>query len=339
VLWALGVGVYLAFNPSVLRSAWKKARTHHLLAPALGVLVGASWFVAIWVVDREKFLDVYVRYESIQKITGNGSTALQMWGAFVVASLPTVLFLPFVGARKIPKEQWTLILAWSLPAAVFFSFFPYRTETYLFVLAPVLALWLDFACAKKEPSRWSYRLIALSLLIAAMVLVYALGISRLVAPFAITLLALFFVCASAFYVFGSWRYSALAAVFIVLGVRTGVHALGEKDTHEFQAFIDSRAHTEIVMLDPHRNIWHEWGWLALLTGNLGTRVATEEEFLSALRAGKVGIRDDSLSSFDQPGFQVRPWYRLKRRIQFPTEELLKNPKQEQLLRRFEIVYQ
>jgi hypothetical protein len=117
-----------------------------------------------------------------------------------------------------------------------------------------------------------------------------------------------------------------------------VHALGEKDTHELQAFLRSREHSEIVMLDPSRNIWHEWGWLALLSGNPGKRVATEEEFLAEVRAGKVGIRDDGLPLFQQPGFQVRPWYRLKRRVQFPTQELLKNPKPEQLLRRFEIVY-
>jgi hypothetical protein len=271
-------------------------------------------------------------------MSGNGSTAFQMWGAFIGASLPTILFLPFVWARRIPKAQWTLLLAWTVPPAVFFSLFPYRTETYLFVLAPALALWLDFACVKKEPSRWSYRLITLVLLIAAMVLVYALGISRLLAPFSVTLVALFFVCASVLYIFGNWRYAAFSAVFLVLGVRTGVHALGEKDTHELQAFLRSREHSEIVMLDPSRNIWHEWGWLALLSGNPGKRVATEEEFLAEVRAGKVGIRDDGLPLFQQPGFQVRPWYRLKRRVQFPTQELLKNPKPEQLLRRFEIVY-
>jgi hypothetical protein len=69
------------------------------------------------------------------------------------------------------------------------------------------------------------------------------------------------------------------------------------------------------------------------------RVSSEEEFVEALREGKVGIRDEGQVPFSTPGFQVQTWSRLKRRVNFPVEELLKNPHPEQLQRRFEIVWQ
>ncbi|NDD92943.1 hypothetical protein EBZ37_12770, partial [bacterium] len=139
--WVLGFALYL----------WRTGRGRLLLsrtfgaALSLGIAVGLAWFVAVWSVDGSKFWAEYVRYESVDKVAGNSSTVASIWYALLYFCFPFTLLM-LAGVREVILEERrefpSFFLGWLLPPALFFSLYPYRVKTYLFILVPLLAITL-----------------------------------------------------------------------------------------------------------------------------------------------------------------------------------------------------
>lgn len=144
-LWGIGFWVHLAFNRE-----WREFKNpHHWLAFVAGSVVGASWFILVLNLDGESFVSQYFLRETLNKGGGNGGTIAELWQGLLVSSLPWAT-LALLGAARFLKAGSRNLTGWvigsSLPAAVFFTVYPYRISPYLYVLVPTAALltgWIE----------------------------------------------------------------------------------------------------------------------------------------------------------------------------------------------------
>lgn len=144
VFWVGGFSIYLL----LAREFWVFKKLHSWIALILGVAVGLSWFIYAWKVHGDAFWNQYVVYESIAKKHGNGIPVWDLWGNLLFFWIPAVpwILMHFRGIRLHPS--WRFVLAMGLGPAIFFSYFPYRVGTYLYILAPLGFLWI-----KQNPPR------------------------------------------------------------------------------------------------------------------------------------------------------------------------------------------
>ncbi|MBU6375209.1 MAG: glycosyltransferase family 39 protein, partial [Bdellovibrionales bacterium] len=124
VLWVFGYVVLLIF-----RREWREFRNlHFYLALTFGSLLGASWYLAILEVDRERFVSDYILRETLSKQSGNAGTPIDLWLALLGFSIPFVLLA--VGALvsstlKSSRASFRRLLFFAFsagfPAAFFFT--------------------------------------------------------------------------------------------------------------------------------------------------------------------------------------------------------------------------
>ena len=142
VLWVFGFWLYLA-----LRREWGVFRSVAFwFAHLVGAATGAAWFAYILATDRTKFWSDYVVRETLAKTTGNSSTIGHMWADFSTFCVPFLLPAICVAAFAFRRRHCTilpLVIGWGALPAIFFSVFPYRTETYLYILIPLAAVLMD----------------------------------------------------------------------------------------------------------------------------------------------------------------------------------------------------
>ena len=135
------VGYFLLLIAGQRWSEFK--RVHFYGSLAFGALVGASWYLAVMGVDYDRFIAQYMVRETFGKSGGNGGTAFQLWTALGLFSIPfTLLALAsWWGLWKSENRRvLEFVVGAGIPAATFFSLYPYRVTTYLYVLIPLLAI-------------------------------------------------------------------------------------------------------------------------------------------------------------------------------------------------------
>lgn len=154
VLWVLSFFTYLLLNirsPSVVFTL-KSPRFY--LALLLGVSTGLIWFLLAYRAEPALFWNQYLMQENLNKRGGNGSTPWGIWISLLYWFFPYTLLLPAFFTKL---EFWKQGLRTWIPAlilpAVFFTMHPYRVNTYLFLLCPVLSVALVGSVTDRQ-RRW-----------------------------------------------------------------------------------------------------------------------------------------------------------------------------------------
>lgn len=299
-LWSSGLFIFM-----LISGEWESFRSKNLYwAGFWGALVGASWYIVILCIDRERFWADYVVRETVGKNSGNHTAPYQIWFALTYLALPmTLLFFPSIRIilrRRKAATLFRLAISWTLPLAVFFTVFPYRVNTYLFVLVPVIALIVDWGTIhdrKAKTVRILFSATALAFALAFVTLaaiVFKTGLFPKEFGFALT-------AASLVYLFAVYRSSARSLLVSSLLGATTILALvgmaGKQDLAGLKLALANHSRTQAVaMIDLDRDIWHDVGMVSLAVERPILRVQTLGEAVELL--ARDGIVIFSEKQFD-----------------------------------------
>ncbi len=340
VLWVVGFWAY---------GGWRELKSiRGILAHLWGMGVGAWWYAAVLLEDGQRFWKFYVERETLQKTGGNGSSILHLWGDFSTFCLPYLLWaIPCVWvALRAKSPLRKLILAWGGGPALFFSVFPYRTETYLFPLVPLVALAVNGV--RGPEGAWA---LANGLLVgvAVGILALLLSVTGTISPLLGAGLILC-ACVQLFYSWGKERRKAQRVVWAFLGivffVRCVAISIGASDLKGLREWVKLHPSKPVAFFDEDRYLWHEVGLLSAALGVESPRAQSLEELRKKLIEGYGIILTDGqwpkvLSELsDSMPLRVQPWLRWKRAFAVPKpsdlESFIHHPERRQ--REYRIIW-
>jgi 4-amino-4-deoxy-L-arabinose transferase-like glycosyltransferase len=342
VFWVLGYLSYL-----LVAGEWEIFRRRALYqAWALGVALGAAWFVWVLCVDGERFVAHYLVQETWEKKNGNGSTPWSLWGALLYFCFPftPLLLMAWKAVRRNRRafQVPRFAICWAWPPAIFFTLYPYRIKPYLYILLPMLAVlvdWIYYRVGRTPAFRRTLRATGLLLALVLAALALILARAEIVKPWILAGLvaagAWALVCS-----FRDWmRGLVLAVLAALLCFRVAAVDLGEQDLAGLRAASAARPGAPLAMLDGNRNIWHEVGLLSAALGRPIARLQSPDEVADFLaRGGVVALSDGQAREYersiearilgqrspDDPRELVeRPWSRWKPRGRFPFLDLVR----------------
>lgn len=285
-LWGSGLFIFM-----LISGEWESFRSRHLYGAALwGLIVGASWYVVVLLIDRDRFWADYFVRETFAKNQGNHTAPYQIWVALSYLSLPmTLLLFPSIRImlrRRRAAALFRLSISWALPIALFFTVFPYRVNTYLVVLVPVIALITDWGTIHDRKSRIVRALFSATaflfanLFIALAAIVFKTGLFP--SEFALALFA-----AALVYFFSVYRSSARSLLVSSLFGATIILALvgmaGKQDLAGLRLVLANQSRSKpVAMLDLERDIWHDVGMVSLAVERPIRRLQSLEEAADVL---------------------------------------------------------
>ena len=312
----------------------------HLAGCALGVVSGLAWFFLAARTHQNEIMSVFFLQENLQKIGGNRGSPFSLWGEFIYSLLPVLIYLIHVsvstGKNFYQQVQhngfgrW--IICFGLLPAVFFTFFPYRVNTYLFILTPIFALVLsrlsevvDLKSSVRPRLLSTGFVLSFCVAVSLMVLLYRLSAGHWVAPAVAAVLAIILVI----WVWFHYRQHALGVVLISICmvnlIRIAAVGLGEHDLYGLRHYLETNQVTEVAYRIEDRDIWHEYGLISAAIGKPIQRVYNVESENNFLRLGGVLIlQPDQVLPVLSQNEKVKcdPWVRFRKRMKFPIKELL-----------------
>jgi 4-amino-4-deoxy-L-arabinose transferase-like glycosyltransferase len=352
VLWVFGYLILL-----VSRREWREFRSlHFYVAGMFGTVVGASWYLAVLGLDYDRFVSDYIMRETISKRGGNGGTPGELWLALLGFCLPFTLLALAGMATVIDRAHRRLlgfIIAAALPASVFFTVYPYRVSTYLYVLVPVGAVLAAFLESTRGALASVLKRVTagvLSVVVAYLVwLGLRIGVSSGIALVGITLLGVL-ACAAGVRAIFRPRFLPWATIALVAWLHAVAVTLGERDLAGLRDFVASNPHRQVAMFDEEANIWHEVGLISVALRRPVARLSEVESVLDALDSGHAVVVTEEqaaklipevheLLDSEEDGRQVvsTPWSRLEQRRHLPVQELLRAGRKLELGRTFQIL--
>lgn len=346
-LWVVGFVTYL-----LIVGEWELLRQRRFyLATALGIVIGSSWFIALLAFDSNeesaRLFSEYLVRETWAKKSGNSGTALSLWLALLYFSLPfTLLLIPSAISLWRRRSRATgmlrLALSWAWAPALFFSLYPYRVKTYLYVLLPVCAMIVDHGFLRTTRSRLFQRFLwatgALLFVVTSLsaLLVFRAGLAPAWVSFCLAASGLIGLVSS---LRGSVFILGLATLFSIVSYRGVATQLGETDIRGLREWVATAPAKPIAMWDDSRNIWHEVGLLSVALGRgpgskNGPAIARLHEEADVINwladGGRLILSDrqdaERIKSLVQTGrggvIEVRGWHRWKIRKEFPLVDVL-----------------
>lgn len=290
----------------------------HWCAIAIGVGIGASWFVFLYLHDPDAFLR-FLFVENGEKMGGNRSSVIGLWGAFLASLLPIGLLLPIALKRRRPNQFW---ITFFLPLGLFFTFFPYRVGSYLFPLTlPAVCLVAVRLFEKHLPK--------VAVVASYLIAIALTGLSFFLfsgdfigLPIASSIAVLSLSCA-----FFMERFRPLSTA-LVLGLlmaitRGALVEIGNPEYVPLERISELNRDRDLRMWVQEKHWWHEFGWLSAaarrviqtpIGGDLSAHIMQSKEsiwILTEEEHSKVG------SSFEQDG--CLPWIRIARRGALPKD--------------------
>jgi 4-amino-4-deoxy-L-arabinose transferase-like glycosyltransferase len=288
----------------------------------LGMIVGLLWYGLAAHTQYEALKSVFLGRENFGKIQTSQGTPFGLWLEFFATLFP-ILFI-FVAsvldqnARERMRKEKVFWLSYALIPALFFTFFPYRVNTYLYLLTPVVAWMSVFS---PNPSLWvkcCLRSLVILLSAFALVLTFRLSAGGWIT---VGLASVIGLCLIA-WAFSNFRFQgmwvAVSSLILVNLIRMGATEIGEWDLKPLRDVSQSELAYRIE--SGHEDIWHEIGLVSSALGKVIERVKTpEEEKAFTTRGGVLILSDEQVPSSD---LHCDPWRRLKRRMKFPLKPLL-----------------
>ncbi len=331
VFWVVGFASFLG-----MRKEKRVFRSPHLYLACLGgVLVGLAWFVWILWADGDRFWAHYILQETVSKKGTPMASVPVFWLSLLEYCVPfTPLLIPgalaLFGSRElVPLRRF--LLAWTWPAALFFSAFPYRISPYLHFLVPAAAI----LAALVSDRRWIRgTLVAFGALAfgAGLILgrtglvpaAYAAGLSGVGVAGAV--LGWTKVGEAGGFALG------VPAMAVLLALRAASAQLGESDARGLREAVTENPEARIALIDPAKNIWHDVGLLSAAVERPILRFTEVSQGISHLVSGGLLILDEEqtrsllassrLGELSLQDLDVSPWSRLRSRVNFPYREVL-----------------
>jgi 4-amino-4-deoxy-L-arabinose transferase-like glycosyltransferase len=329
VFWVISFLSYLWFSGE--RGLFRDKRLY--FAWCLGILAGAAWFAALMINDGSRFWSDYLMRETWEKKTGNSGSPLSIWLGLIYFALPfTFLLLPAVKAVMKVKPISRFLLCWLLPPALFFTLYPYRVKTYLFILVPALALSLEWGIARASQTKLFKAMLALS---GSLVFVSYAAIALFLVRLGLIsgeIAAGFFLVGAIALLSGAagWvRSFVLVSLVSVTIIRGAAVDIGEADIAGLRAAAEENSGVPIAMLDDKQNIWHEAGLLSTAIGRPIERLSSAVQAEEFLRKEAFVVLSDEQAEVMLPALKdrlklkVTPWLRWKSKMKFPFGELLR----------------
>ncbi len=332
-LWLAGLSLYLIFSGKMrfLRSL----RAYFCLV--FGTLIGMAWYAIIAVEDPVEFTTQYLRNENLAKATFGGGSLLNMWLDTMASWLPISLLLVWAILKLCTmlwafmvdhRRRYALVLGWSLPPILFFSIFPYRTETYLFVILPGLCLLLNEWLWNK-PLLALHRLLLIAMVLAGITAGVASGMAGLLSWSAVIFLNFAFAAYIALFWRGNLLRGLIALQIVLLGVHYACNDVAKSDFADLVARVRLKAPKALVILDEGKGWWNERGVIATAMAMPVDRVYSREVFRQKIAEGRLGILNNSQAEAMRfqlheilPNLEITSWGRWNRAFTLPTPAYL-----------------
>jgi len=326
VLWVLSSWGYLWLKKESRRILSQRM----ILSVAVGIAVGLLWYALAARTQLQAMMNVFLLRENVGKMhTSQGSIA-GLWGDFLYSLFPWVLFLIPIAmdrsARGKLRAHLPFLLGYAALPAVFFTFFPYRVNTYLYLLTPVAAWMLTWAWPEKSDARNRVTQVLGGITgvfaIAGIFLLFRLAHGDWIGVEVAAPLALAFALWTMFSWKGDLTRVALVSLLIVNLIRIGAVEIGEKDLAGLREY-HAQVTGPIGYWLESKDIWHEFGLVSAALQTDLSRLedpAQVEGFLN--QGGSVILQDDQ--TWPKPGVECVDWFRLRRRMKFPMIRLLKD---------------
>jgi 4-amino-4-deoxy-L-arabinose transferase-like glycosyltransferase len=324
VLWVLSSWLYLGFQHEERRVLSKR----YLVGLFVGVSVGLLWYALAARTHLQPMLDVFLLRENMAKTQTSQGTPQGLWGEFIYTLFPWVFWLILTlssrdGRQSIKKYRY-FYLSYALIPALFFTFFPYRVNTYLYLLTPIAAMMCG-GFSKIERN-------TVTRLISALVMLIAIAFSvfnfRLLGGGWIG----FEVAGPLFLILALWAYFyfqlnlsklALVSLMMVNLIRMGAVELGEKDLQGLRAFHEAD-HAPLAYLIEYKDIWHEYGLVSSALKTDIQRLYNSSEYENFLNHGGAVILQEGQMAEHLNDLNCIAWPRLRKRIKFPFKKLIQS---------------
>ncbi len=333
--WVLGYLIYLFFS-----GEWLLFKNRHLyLAWISGMIAGLLWFFALYLRDGERFWAQYILQEQVNK-GSNGGTLANLWVPLLYMAFPLTLLI-FTAIRSAWMGRRTagvlrFVAAWSLPPALFFSIFPYRTSLYLFILVPALAVLVDWGCFRANRTRtflWLARATGFLMMFGLSLIGFILYRFEYIEAWLFLAFCFTGIVSAGVLWFGYMRLFTLAGLMAVFFFRVGSTELARGDRDGLIAALGKPEPYQGAMLDETRDIWHEVGLLSVSMSSPMKRLFDYDDIVEHLEAGGVLVLSDGQAekyrvtldnSFQSraKSLEWKPWRRFKRRQKIPFREVL-----------------
>jgi 4-amino-4-deoxy-L-arabinose transferase-like glycosyltransferase len=326
VLWVLSAALWF-----YLQQQKEKIISRRFLGSlALGIAVSLIWYFLAAKNHSAEMMDVFFKKENMGKFQTNQGNAFSLWAEFLYSLFPWLfLFLAALTQTAVKqniRQHWRFYLSFALIPALFFSFFPYHVNTYLYLLTPFFA-WVTASMAdheKKNGFAQTILLLPAVLSIFLMVLLYRLATGNWIGVEIAIPLGLVLLVWSWFSFQKNAAMVALLSLFIVNLIRVGAVELGEKDIGDLRLAHESNPAPLAYYLDV-RDIWHEYGLFSAALGQPIQRLYEKSEIPVFLAGGGIILFQDRQVEEDSSLIQnlkCHPWSRLKKRMKFPLKTLL-----------------
>lgn len=325
VLWVVGFFMYLFIS-----GEWLLFRERRLYASLfVGILVGLSWYVFIAFSDGTELWKQYFLQEQFNK-GDNGGTIRSLWLPLLYLTFPfTFMILVAVramGFRWRTSAVYKFVLSWCIPPALFFTFFPYKTSLYLFILIPALAVFVDWGCfraSRTRTYRFFSRLTGVTMGVAMVLSAFYLFSSNSVPLWG----SIGFLLVGGLAIYTALKTEMkgflVAAFFSIFLLRLGASWVLQDDYNNLKTAVSHAETTHIAMLDEKRDIWHEIGLVAVNLQKPMTRLYGFDDMKDFLyKGGAVILSDEQYEAFFQTlenefkstKFKIvnDPWKHLKR---------------------------
>ncbi len=323
VLWGMSVFLYEALYG---RLGSTILRTRFLIKLLAGVVVGILWYFLASLQYQKEMLEVFLGRENFGKLQTPQGSPFGLWGEFTFSLFPVLFY--FLYGTFVPgfserfKANKNFYISFGLIPALFFTIFPYRVGTYLFLLTP-LVVWITHVSFDQIPN-WVKRsgggitlLIAIS---AAFFLFRLLNGGWLGIEIVFPMIICFFVWSYAHFK-ANRSVMLISSLLIVTLVRLGAIEIGEWDLKDLRAVVEQHHEVAYLIEPDHEDIWHEFG---LISSAIGIDIMRKKNLLEIetfFAKGGVLILSDEQTA-QASSLQCEPWTRLKRRMKFPLRELV-----------------
>lgn len=318
VLWTLSL---IVWNWRVLKT------TKFWFALTIGIGVGLSWYILAAQTHRDEMVRQFFYTENLGKLGTHQGSVLNLWSEFIFSLFPWGIIL-LVGAfqgktRKAWKQNQKFYLSYSVVGAIFFTFFPYRVNSYLYFLTPVMAM---LASEIKFEEKSKIKLLILGIYIALFVVAAFLLIQLYAGEWLGIEIVLSALAAFLVYLVGiwklDWKYVAVGSLLFVNIVRVSAVQIGEKDVFDLKSYVASKP-GNIAYYIESKDIWHEYGLISSALGQEIKRIYHREELDSFLAQGGSVIFQDDQGALRTSNLNCVLWQRVKRRMKFPIEKMLR----------------
>jgi hypothetical protein len=204
---------------------------------------------------------------------------------------------------------------------IFFTFFPYRVNSYLYFLTPIAAMMASEVELEFSKRKWVAFLygVIFSILLFVVLRFCQSGWFGYELWIGVLGVSVVFLVAN----FKGWMsYVAIASLLLVNMIRISGVQIGEKDIAGLREIVHHHPGEYSYFINS-RDYWHEFGLISAGLGKSVQRIYKVEEIDSFLAQGGFVIlaEDQSINKMDQ--LKCFNWNRLKRRTKFPFEKLLK----------------